>query len=749
MHPDNAIFTLNDTTGAISSLRRGDRDFLLGNGTDDLFVLRFRNATGRPVFAPSSKAATVTHSAEETGAETVHTLAFYDIPVSEFFPQTVAATVTVRCPANTDRSDWRIDVDFETSPLLAYLEWIEFPCLVLKDDLLSTGGASQLFWPLNEGCLVEDVHERANHGFAYRPMEYPSGGWVGLYPGPVQMQFMALTHPEGSLYMGAHDPEGHTKEIEYVPVEGGIRIIFKVFTGAATGAAVGSWSMPYDMVLGTFDGDWQDAASIYRDWSDANLLNKPKRLQERTDLPPWLDESPVVVTYGVTGPGHHAGPTEPNELFPFANVIPHLNRYAEAFGTKMLNVPMQWEGTAPWSPPYVWPPLGGEDAFRAYADELHQHGHILGLYCSGTSWTEFSSTGPGTYDRREDFVKDNMAQEMATGPQGEMTACVCNGDALRHGYDFCPSSRRGTAILAEEAQKMQAAGVDYIQLFDQNLGAAPYFCYSPDHGHPRGPGLWETKAMRGVINSIQDRLDEGERQVILGCEAAAAETFLGDLPLNDLRFPMTFPFGRPVPAFAHVYHEYVNNFQGNQVSTASWIDTDTSPHHVLMLTAYSFAVGDLMTIIFKDGGQIHWSWCCRWDVEPPEQEPIITLIRNLTAWRKGVGHEYLRFGRMEKALQVEGAQEYRFSRKKGSSLSTPSVLTSRWSLPEREEAQFLVNFLPEAQTVTVATQPGTVVTVHPSADGCAARRLEAGGPVEVTVAPLDAVMLTIENEEVL
>jgi hypothetical protein len=738
---DELTFSLDDS-GAFRSLRRGDREFLPPDRQHDLFTLRFRNATGVPVLVPSGGAASVSRETTSDDEGTLHTLTFAAIPVSRYFPQTVDATVTVRCRAGDANTYWRIAVDFESSALLEYLEYVEFPGLVLNDDLVGVGGASELFWPLNEGCLVEDAGQRAEHGFGYRPMEYPSGGWNGLYPGPLQMQFMAMTNPAGSLYVAAHDPAGHMKEIEWEPVEGGIRIIYKVFTGAATGP----WSMPYDMVIGAFDGDWQDAAEIYRSWSDTNLVQSATRLEEREDLPEWIGDSPVVVTYGATGPGHHAGPTEPNELFPFANVIPHLDRYAEAFGTKMLNVLMQWEGTAPWSPPYVWPPLGGEEAFRDYAKGLHERGHICGLYCSGTAWTQFSSTGPGNYDRRDDFVREGLAKEMTKGPQGEMVATVCNGDSLRHGYDFCPASARGAEILAEEARKMQEAGVDYIQLFDQNLGAAPYFCYSPDHDHPRAPGAWETDAMRELIDRIQSTLDAGDTQVLLGCEAAAAETFVDRLPLNDLRYPMTFPFGRPVPAYAHVYHEYVNNFQGNQVSTAEWIDTDSSPHHVLLLTAYSFAAGDLMTIILKDGGKIHWSWCCRWEEEPPEQEPIIALIRNLTAWRKGAGRDYLHFGRMEKPLALNGVGEYAFKRKKGSRLSYPSVLTTRWSLPERPDAQFLVNYLPEEQTVTVATEPGTVVTVHRAADGSVTERIEGSGPLTLTIGPLDAVMLTFDGD---
>lgn len=71
---------------------------------------------------------------------------------------------------------------------------------------------------------------------------------------------------------------------------------------------------------------------------------------------------------------------------------------------------------------------------------------------------------------------------MCLSPEQELPySKICTGQ--RTGYDMCPSQAFPVRVLKHEVDKM-AAGIDYIQLTDQNHGGTSYFCYSKKHGHP-------------------------------------------------------------------------------------------------------------------------------------------------------------------------------------------------------------------------------------------------------------------------
>jgi hypothetical protein len=677
-----------DAKGALATFTVGGQNLLAASTNARLFTVNLRDEHGAALVVGSE-------TAEFKGAPA--TDGGYVLRYEKLAGLPLDATVTIRTAPQDPLSRWRITLNNRSK---LRLEWVEFPIVSVPNDLRNEPNGPAIFWSGNEGCLVTDAELRNRHGQPYRAQSYPSGGWCGRYPGPVQMQFMAYLRRGAGLYFASHDPQHSSKEIDYCRDGDHVRLIMKSYL---EGAGDDEWRMHYDTVLGAIGGDWHDAAEIYRTWLEtAGQSSLPPKLSDNKNLPAWFWASPIVATWPTRGMGHHAYTQAPNEFFPFTNALPITAQLRQELNAPILALLMQWEGTAPWAPPYVWPPMGGEPAFRTFVKGLHAQHNLAGVYCSGIAWTTKANTGDGTYERKADFDRLNLAREMCTGPAGEMKSAICNHESIRWGYDLCPARDFTREVIAAEAEKIARSGVDYIQLFDQNCGGSPCNCYAATHGHPPGPGLWQVDAMGALIANVRQRLDAINTNLLLGCEAAAADAYLRHLPLNDLRFNINISsFGRPVPAYAYVLHEYVNNFMGNQVQVGA--DHKKSPLNLLQRIAYSFTAGDLLSVVLKDKGEIHWNWCEKWDVPPPDQASAKQLLARLNAWRTGAGKPFLVTGRMLKPYPVEGTRNIPLVLKwKGDIQNFPSVFTTRWRAPDGREAQVLVNYLPdEEQTVTV------------------------------------------------
>ena len=456
-----------------------------------------------------------------------------------------------------------------------------------------------------------------------------------------------------------------------------------------------------------------DAADIYRAWMEKDMSLPPKGM-----YPALVKDSPVVVIYPVRGRGSDKGSMETNEYFPYPRAIPTLENLSEAFGSKVMALLMHWEGTAPWAPPYVWPPLGGAEPLAEFRDWLHSHGHYLGVYCSGYAWTQFSWIDR-QYSREDQFEKEHLAGEMIRGPHGEMDAYICCGWASqRDGFDLCLSRPWTRKTIQAEIGKLAEFGIDYAQYFDQNIGGAAHCCWSREHGHPPVPGVWQTKAMRTLLDEIHEKYPK----LLIGCEAAAAQPYLGKLSFNDLRFDCwTLGEHRSIPLYAYLFHEYINNFMGNQCGLHPRIAFESCPENLLWRTAKAFNSGNLLSVVLKDGGKVHWGWIVPWDdIDEPNQADILTLVRNLNSLRKKYP-QYLNQGRMEHPLATVTGGTWVLRLQHDQSEIHDSFLHSTWRAPDGSLAMFITNFLPQEQIVTVSWQ---------------------GNVRELSLPPLNAVVLT-------
>ena len=587
-----------------------------------------------------------------------------------------------------------------------FVEWVEFPSLILpplrENNTEGTGG--EILFPYNEGALVSDINKREDCFLRYCEAAYPSRGVNAVFPNMVFAQMLAYVFDDAGLYIGLHDSRRGVKDINFHKTPRGVRLRFRIFCGVDFGEA---FQNDYPIILSVTEGRWEACAERYRQWFEKNLPENVKKGSRNSELPAWYNDCPLVVTYPVRGV-HDTDIMNPNRMFPLVNGLPKLEKIKELTDARLLVLLMHWEGTAPWAPPYVWPPYGGVDGFRTFLDQLHAGGDMLGVYCSGFGYT-LQSNLIAEYNKKEEFDRHGLIGGMCADVDGIVKISdICT--AQRSGYDICPASEIGASVLNEAYRDLLLSGIDYAQILDQNHGGGQYFCYSREHGHPPAPGPWMTENMQSFLSGW-NRLAP---KMLFGCESSAAEPFLGNLGFSDNRFELNYRIGVPVPLFAYLYHEYLRNFMGNQVCCPF---SETDDDSLLYRMAYSFSIGDSMTLILDQDGNARSWWGKLYTEHIPSQEKLLRLVKNLTAFYREQGKPYLSSGRMIQADRVE-CDTVSFGCDNGTVSTLPALLCSAWEASDGTRARILVN----------------------PKDEVARCRLGEG---EITVAPLSAILLPV------
>ncbi len=588
--------------------------------------------------------------------------------------------VYIKIKQESNRLVWRMSVENKTEELL---EWAEVMSLGVEGKLCDEeGGKGEILFPWNEGCVVRDMNKRNTNPFPYIEPEYPSLGKYAIFPNMISSQFLTYVANGKGIYLGMHDAERTTKHIDFRTVGESIKLQMRAFCDVNYGE---NYEMPFDSVLEVFEGDWHDGAEIYRNWFYENLPEGLQKISESTNLPKWYDESPLVVAYPVRGK-FDTDVMDPNCYYPYKNVMPHLKALKERTNAKVMPLLMHWEGTAPWAPPYVWPPYGGEEQFQEFVKEVHDEDMLIGLYCSGMGWTQQSNLIV-EYNKEQQFEVEHLAEIMCSDTDGTLKSAICKEQ--REGYDLCPACEKTKEMLVGELTQVVESGIDYLQVFDQNHGGNAYFCYSDKHGHVPAPGKWQSQETVEIMKRLR------RDNVLLGCESAAAEPFLSQLKFSDNRYELTHYIGLSVPLYSYLYHEYVNNFMGNQICMM----LSQEEFNYTYRLAYSFIAGDMLTVVLGNDGGFSLAWgndCFKYHAD---KEASYQMLKNLTGWRCGAGKNHLHMGKMVKPLPISCGTN-KFVGEDGRPIIVDEVLTVAYEY-EGKRMQFAVNYNNKPVTVTV------------------------------------------------
>ncbi|MBN2310224.1 MAG: hypothetical protein JXR94_14715 [Candidatus Hydrogenedentes bacterium] len=380
------------------------------------------------------------------------------------------------------------------------------------------------------------------------------------YPGAAFAQFYALYDRAAGLYCGMHDAEGHCKSLSLWCAAGqsvslGFEHLFPELPGRDA-------RLPYDVVVRTFQGDWREAAALYKAWA----VRQPwcgKRLTEREDIPAFLKEGAGVIITGIENAEGRA-----RLLGERLEKLPDLmDAYRGRTGLKhMIFVPYGWENRGTWAGINYLPAVPSNELWREANAALKSRGHRTAFLTSGFWWViKRQETGSGpAFDDTDDFLeRQGMCVHGADGSPW----LVDNYERLReHGSwrglsaTLCHGSPEARDTMKRIFLDVAGLGVPLVS-FDQEIGGrqvAP--CYHPGHGHPPGYGRWMWTGFEGLCEEI---LEEGKpiepelglflenvSELAIPCMATYWSRQFGEVDVGVRN-------GRGVGLFSYLYHEYV------------------------------------------------------------------------------------------------------------------------------------------------------------------------------------------------
>ena len=401
------------------------------------------------------------------------------------------------------------------------LTHVVFPQLELRPP----GSDPVVLFPRGPGELQRDVWQR---DFIYGGY-YPSG-WTS-------MQFMAAydQSTRRGVYWGLHDPVASTKDLQCVSDATRHTVRLAADHPVPDMTRHGNrFELSGHGVWQLLDGDWYDAARIYRAWVRAEAQWFPTLTAEgRDDSPAWLRDLCIWVQTGGSAD----------------QCVERVAKFAEYMGVPTGLHWYSWHAI-PFDNdyPHYFPTTPGfaEGVARLQQSQVYAMPYINGRLWDtrdhGVEDLEFTSRAraAATKDAHGEVIAEEYGSKEADGSNVRLAV-------------MCPATPTWQnelhAIVGRLVHEYQVAGV-YI---DQIAAAPPVLCLDPNHGHPLGGGSWCTESYWRLLERIRQ---DKPPQSMLTTECNA-EPFIRWM---DGYLTWHWQYDGQVPAFPAVYGGAIQMF---------------------------------------------------------------------------------------------------------------------------------------------------------------------------------------------
>ncbi|MGI6691789.1 MAG: DUF6259 domain-containing protein [Christensenellales bacterium] len=359
------------------------------------------------------------------------------------------------------------------------------------------------------------------------------------------------TNQGRGLYYAAHDAKGCTKRVcldKHMGQSGTMTLSYSAENALIPG---NSQMMGGKAVWQLYDGDWYDAAMIYRQWAlkEACWLPKLNEKNVRTDSPEWLHDIGLWCIGVVTDEKDWVQPILDLQKEMDVPIAVHLYQWHQ----------IPFDTCYPHYFPVKQNTLSG-------IQRLQEANIRVIPYINGRLWDVNDGEDFVQYTGIEPkFTFEREGKEIATTREDgsiireAYISRRLNGERVRLN-GVCLSQTKWHDIIEHLSERMyDELGIDGIYV-DQTAGCSYATCYNPRHGHPLGiGGTWHIEGIRQMMQRLSDlRLRKGLESIYITEDHS--EQFID---VMDGMLVWHWSSGGLVPAFSAVYSDQVELFGRN------------------------------------------------------------------------------------------------------------------------------------------------------------------------------------------
>ncbi len=463
---------------AISSIKDNGAEILNTSAGSDLFTLFITNTT-----TGTDEIVTAT-----TGWSNVSITNNGDTAVIELTnPTNANLPITLLARINIDTNDANSSWDLSISGLGANASLIDviFPQLNIE-----ASGNDTFLYPLYSGRLTENPGSGIDY---YNDTADTSDNGVGIYPRGwgTTMPFFSYYNSNYGIYFGFHDPDASLKEFGVKGESGGVKIQCKTPIPNKT-ISNNNWEFPGVFELDLYNGDWYDAALIYKDWVSQSANYFPQETPERAmrqhvigDIGVWLTTSDFST----------------ESMADMENYIQTaINFFDVPVGMHIYN--WNYAEHDHFYPVYFPERTGLSNLIASIQDN---NDAVIMPYINGRLW----DTGQGGNDAGDadaaTYYADNGLADATKDENGSVFTQVFESNVFA---TMCPTQTDWQNILIDASDqvtnlnRLNAKSV-YI---DMVAASAPTQCMDPNHNHDLGGGSFWRAGYKQMFENIHNSI---------------------------------------------------------------------------------------------------------------------------------------------------------------------------------------------------------------------------------------------------